>query len=159
MTPLRLSVIAIVVSVASVVFTGVQAMATAGMRRIEHARRLQERRPVLDAKVLGQAPVRRLRITLMSDEQLTAMDVTIASREQGVRFPRDPARLGRGGVLTAPFIGRNGTLFLMKPGQSAEQTVSVGDKHADLLMLQVRCRGKGRAVWDLLVDAQFDPDN
>lgn len=49
-----------------------------GTLAIEHARRLEERRPHLTGKIEGVGKQRRLRITLESDEPLAGLDVVMS---------------------------------------------------------------------------------
>jgi hypothetical protein len=52
---------------------------------VERARRLDESKPEIEVQVLGNGQRRLLRMTLVSDESLTALDVFIRPR-QGVSF-------------------------------------------------------------------------
>lgn len=100
MAALVLSVAAFVVSVVSAVFAGMAAVAARGVRRIEQARHLEERRPRFTAQALPgtSLPGCDLALTLVSDEPLADVLTEILYLRGGISF-----KYGAKGVKSLSF--------------------------------------------------------
>ena len=164
---LVLSVVAIVVSAASVWYTRVSADAATGVRAIQAGRRLAERRPRLSGHVGRIGSTYRLTVTLESDEPLAAMDVRIPYEAggslQGVSFavniygvyPVSPGQRAYRASACDPLTGEPSGL---QPRDTAIWKVEVDDNRADTLRLEATCRGEAGEVWDaVLIQAHVDP--
>lgn len=164
---LVLSVVAIVVSAASVWYTRMSADAATGVRAIEAGRRLAERRPRLSGNVGRIGSTYRLTVTLESDEPLAAMDVRIPYEAggslQGVSFalnihgvyPVSPGQRAYRGFACDLLSGEPSGL---QPRDTAIWKVEVENKRADTLRLEATCRGEAGEVWDtVLIQAPVDP--
>jgi hypothetical protein len=161
-----LSIVAIVVALLSALYTRSQAIATTGLRRIEDARRLEERRPRLSGIVDSVAGRRgRLVITLDSDEPLSAVELTISSNViQGIAFDRNVygvwplARPGQP-ALNAFTYGLNNEPAGIQPRASASWAVDIAEEHVDTLQLEATCHGPAGERWDaVLIRAPVQPD-
>jgi hypothetical protein len=166
---LVLSAVAIVVSVASVAYTRVSAVETRGLRRIEHDRRLEERRPGLSGVVerMG-AQTGRLRVTLVSDEPLSGMEVTIPYERgnsiQGVSFKLNiygtpapqPGKRTCSGFAYDPYSGQRSGV---RPRESVTWAVDLDDKHQDVIRIEATCYGEHGEIWpSVLIEARVEPD-
>lgn len=167
---LVLSVVAILVAVASAVYTRRGADAQAALTRIEAARHLEERRPKLVGKVerIGAGSRQRLQLTLVSDEPLTAIEVTIPRIQgvspQGVSFtlniygvyPSRPGELPDRAFCYDPYSGQPSGL---KPGDSITWAVELADKHVDTLRIEAACHGTAGELWNpVRIAAPVEPD-
>jgi hypothetical protein len=167
---LVLSVVAILVAVASAVYTRRGAAAQEALTRIESARHLEERRPRLAGKVerIGAGSRQRLQLTLVSDEALAAMEVTIPRVQgvspQGVSFtlniygvyPPRPGELPYRGFCYDPYSGGAAGL---KPGSSITWAVELADEHVGTLQIEAACHGAAGELWDpVRIEAPVEPD-
>jgi hypothetical protein len=167
---LVVAIIAILVSVASVIYTRRSAVAQVGLTAIEHDRRLEERRPRLTGKVerVGSGPKARLQVTLASDEPLAAMDVTIPRVQgvalQGVSFSLNihgvyPVQPGERAYRAFAYDPYSGHAAALQPRDSVTWAVEVADEHAETLRLEATCRGAAGEQWHpVLIEAPVEPD-
>jgi hypothetical protein len=127
---LIVAIVAIVIALASAVFTRRQASAAEESLRIERRRRHEERRPRLTGKVDSPdgGDSYQLRITLDADScQLTRMEVSI--------------REGYGVALRGGFSSAMSGLL---PGGTAHWPVDVADKHESAVWVDATCYAEGK---------------
>lgn len=159
---LVVSIVALLVAVASAGYTRRQATAAEGSLTIERERRLEERRPRLTGRFFtfggGQYG---LRITLDSDEPLAGLDVTISEDGRGIEFnpriygvvPPRPGEL----AFRAFSYEITGEPAGLKPHASIMWAASVPEQHPQHVRLDVACHGAGGERWDVVVDADVEP--
>ncbi len=160
---LLVAVLALVIAIASAVYTRRQATASEGVLAIERGRHLEERRPQLSGIVerVG-SDMARLVITLESNEPLAEMQVNIPSG-QGVTFDRNvygvhPVRPGNV-ALSAFSYDLRGEPAGMKPRDSAIWKVDLASEHVYKVRLEATCHGLAGERWDsVMITAPVVPD-
>jgi hypothetical protein len=168
---LVISIIAIIIAIASAVFTGISARADHGMLKIERQRRLDERHPRITTKLDGMGTKRILNITLDSPEPLAMLDVEIAEshfyrasgelggwdcefnpRAYGVEVPEP----GRPALRAYSYNVRNGEPAGLSQHDSISWAMNT-KKRLEWVKLKVTCQGPekdARWVYVFSVDAQ-----
>jgi len=161
------SILAILISAASAVYTRQSARTAAGALAIEAARRLEERRPRLSGKIekIGISPdTYQLRVTLDSDEPLSGLDVEM-EWTQGFAFqkggfgihPSDPGEV----ALRAFAHNRsdNKPAGIM-PRKSMSWPVALVGANAGPARLEATCYGEHGERWDrvfFMAELEADP--
>lgn len=164
---LLISVLAILIAIASVVYSRRQATASEGALAIDRERRLEERRPRLSGKVERvDGGMTQLKITLESNEPLAKVEITIPSG-QGVTFHHERGETF--GVSVRPdCIGPpdafsyhefTGEPSGMAPRESITWRVDLAEMHADTVRLEAICYGPAAERWDsVMITAPVEPD-
>jgi hypothetical protein len=144
------AIVALVVALASAVFTRQQASAAEESLRIERRRRHEERRPRLTGKVdsPGGGHSYQLRVTLDADScPLTRMEVAI--------------RMGYGVSFTSDDKYDKHESAGLLPGESTQWSVDVADKHESAVWVDATCyaegKGEGEDHWTLPIEAKISP--
>jgi hypothetical protein len=176
-TSLVISIVAVIIAVASAAFAGVSAnsarrsaRAEEGVLAIERERRLEERQPRLTTKLDGTGENRTLWITLESAESLAGLEVEITGshfykkpegqggwdcefnpRVYGVVVPKP----GRPAVIAFGYNSHNGERAGLQQHDSISWAMNT-KKRLEWIRVKVACQGMNseRWVFQFNVDAQ-----
>jgi hypothetical protein len=164
---LVISIVALLASVASAIYTRTNAVAMKGVHKIERERRLQERRPRLAGVIqvgsppgAGSAGDGTLKVTLESDEPLGGLEVAIEPG-CGVSFSKHAhgAREAPKGepALTGFAYDHDGNHAGVRAHDSMSWAVEIlEDRKAR--RLDAVCHGAGGEKWSVVVDAPVKPN-
>jgi hypothetical protein len=175
---LIISIIALIIAIASATFAGVSAGAARRTARadeqalaIERDRRLEERQPRITTKLDGTGPNRVLWITLESAESLAGLDVEIVEshfyktpgqggwdcefnpRVYGVVVPKP----GRPAVLAFSYNVGNGERAGLQQHDSRSWAVNT-KKWLEWVRLKVTCQGLNGERWVYVFNTDAEPE-
>jgi hypothetical protein len=167
---LIVAILALMVAIASAIYTRREVSATEGALAIERGRRLEERRPRLSGKVervvtRSRGAVFRLKVTLESDEPLTAMELTIPAG-QNVAFKCDTPGVdmpGPDGICSAfsyQTMGKDPKYQSagIRPREPMIWEVELRRGHVKLLRVEATCHGLNGERWgSVLITAPVKP--
>lgn len=167
---LLVAILALMVAIASVAYTRREVSAAEGALAIERGRRLEERRPRLSGKVervvtRSRGVVFRLKVTLESDEPLTAMELTIPAG-QNVVFKCDtpgvdvPGPDGTCSAFSYQTMGKDPKYQPagIRPREPMTWEVELSRGHMKMLRVEATCHDLNGESWDsVLITAPVEP--
>jgi hypothetical protein len=163
---LIVAIMAILIAIASAGYTRRQAIANAGLYEIERARHLEERRPRLSGRIerIGHSPdAYQLRITLNSNEPLTALDIEMPWTG-GFAFQRGgfgvyPAMPGEVSLRAFAYDRSDNEPTGVQPRGSVTWRMDLVGSSLDPVHFEATCHGEDEAHWDrVLIKAEVEAD-
>src|SRR5215469_11508084 len=163
---LVVSILALIVAVASAYYARSQARSASGAPVIGRARHLEERRPRLSGRIerLGSG-AHRLVVTLESDEPIGGLQVAI-SPAQGASFDPNvfgvwpPAKPGEPALTALAYDASSNAPASLAPGQSAYWKIVLAAAHASPIKLEADASGISGERWQsipIVADVETDP--
>jgi hypothetical protein len=163
---LVLAIVAVLIALASAVYTARQASAAEGALAIEHARRLEELRPRLSGWIARQSQGDSwLWVVLVSDEALAKADFRILAG-QGMRFLvgdagiDDPFNVFAGVIASdrafAYLPGNRGGVVRqgIRPHRPVSWRTNLIAKPGTIIRIAVTCVGERKERWDVLLEVE-----